>query len=143
MDSGKYGESDINVKTLYIWNHNLFGTQVGGVKWREFLDKVELLVVADVVMTSTVNYADIVLPACHYFECESARGESSMYVFYNQKAAEPLYESKSDFDIFNLFFEKMGLQDKGFATIDELYEAVLDNDVARSCLLYTSPSPRD
>lgn len=132
MDSGKYGDADINIKTLYIWNHNLFGTQVGGVKWRKFLENVEMLVVTDVVMNSTVNYADIVLPACHYFECESASGESTKYVFYNQKAAEPLYESKSDYDIFNLFFEKMGLNDKNYRTLDELYNAVFDNDVARS-----------
>ena len=71
------------------------------------LDKVELFVVADVVMSSTANYADIVLPACHYFECESASGESTKYVFYNAKAAEPLYESKSDFDIFSMLIEKM------------------------------------
>ena len=132
MESGKYGDVDINIKTLYIWNHNLFGTQVGGVKWREFLKDVELLVVADVVMNSTVNYADIVLPACHYFECESASGEATKYVFYNQKAAEPLYESKSDYEIFKMLFEKMGLQDKNYKTLDELYNAVFDNDVARS-----------
>ncbi|MEG2025757.1 MAG: molybdopterin-dependent oxidoreductase [Gordonibacter sp.] len=132
MDSGKYGDADINIKTLYIWNHNLFGGQVGNVKWREFLKDVELIVVADVVSNSTTDYADIVLPACHYFECESASGESTKYVFYNQKAAEPLYESKSDYDISCLFFEKMGLQDKNYDTLDKLFEAVFDNDVARA-----------
>lgn len=131
MDSGKYGDADLNVKTLYIWNHNLFGTQVGGVKWRKFFEEVELLVVADVVMNSTANYADIVLPACHYFECETAIGDQTKYVFYSAKAAEPLYESKSDFDIFQMLFERMGLEDKGFKDRDELFETVLDNPVAK------------
>lgn len=132
MDSGKYGDIDINIKTLYIWDHNLFGTQVGGVKWRKFFEEVELLVVADVVMTSTAEYADIVLPVCHYFECESASGDDTRYVFYSAKAAEPLYESKSDFEIFKTFFEKMGLQEYDFETLDDLYDAVFDNPVAKA-----------
>lgn len=132
MESGKYGDADINVKTLYIWNHNLFATQVGGVKWRSLIEKLDLLVVADVVMTSTARYADIVLPACHYFECESGSGEGTRYVFYNAKAAEPLYESKSDFDIFRMLFDGMGLGEYAFDSIDDVYNAVFDNDVARS-----------
>lgn len=131
VDDGFYGEAPIDIRTLYIWNHNMFVTAVGIKKWQEVLDKVELLVVVDVVMTSTANYADIVLPACHYFECESASGESTKYVFYNAKAAEPLYESKSDFDIFSMLAEKMGLADKVYSTVDELYEKVFDNDLAR------------
>lgn len=131
VDDGFYGEAPIDIKTLYIWNHNMFVTAVGIKKWQEVLDKVELFVVADVVMSSTANYADIVLPACHYFECESASGESTKYVFYNAKAAEPLYESKSDFDIFSMLIEKMGLSDKSYRTVDDLYEKVFDNDAAR------------
>lgn len=130
LDDGFYGEAPIDIRTLYIWNHNLFVTEVGIKKWQQILDKVELLVVADVVMTSTANYADIVLPACHYFECESASGESTNFIFYNAKAAEPLYESKSDFDIISMFIEKMGLSDKSYRTVDDLYEKVFDNDAA-------------
>ncbi|MEG0790704.1 MAG: molybdopterin-dependent oxidoreductase [Gordonibacter sp.] len=131
MESGKYGEKDINIKTLYIWDHNLFGTQVGGVKWRKFLENVELLVVADVVMTSTANYADIVLPVCHYFECESASGDDTRYVFYNAKSAEPLYESKSDFEIFKTLFEKMDVLEYDFEDIDALMGTVFNNPVAQ------------
>ncbi|CAK7049037.1 MAG: putative dimethyl sulfoxide reductase chain YnfF [Paraeggerthella hongkongensis] len=131
MESKKYGDKDINIKTLYIWDHNLFGTQVGGVRWRKFLEDVELLVVADVVSTSTTNYADIVLPACHYFETETASGDDTRYVFHNAKSAEPLYESKSDFDIFKMLFEKMNLQEYDFKDIDELMNAVFDNPTAK------------
>lgn len=132
MESGKYGEQDINIKTLYIWDHNLFGTQVGGVRWRKFLEDVELLVVADINMTSTAQYADIVLPVCHYFECESASGDDTRYVFYSAKAAEPLYESRSDFDIFKDLFKRMDLEEFDFETRDDLFNAVFDNDAAKA-----------
>lgn len=131
IDEGYYGDEPIDIKTLYIWNHNLFVTEVGIGKWRQILDGAELIVVTDVVMTSTAEQADIVLPACHYFECEAASGESTKYVFYNAKAAEPLYESKSDFDIANMLFEKMGLADKSYKTVDDLYEALFDNPTAQ------------
>lgn len=132
LDKGKYGDVDINIKTLYVWNHNLLGTQVGTNKWREFIDGLELFAVADVVHNSTTEYADIVLPACHYFECESASGDSTQYVFYSAKSAEPLFESKSDFEMSHLFFQKMGLEEYSFKTIDEYMDAVLDNPMAKA-----------
>lgn len=132
LDSKKYGDTDINIKTLYVWNHNLFGTEVGGNKWREFLEGVELFAVADVIHNSTTSYADIVLPACHYFECESASGDSTPYVFYSAKSAEPLYESKSDFEMSQMFFERMGLQEFGFSTIEEVMAAVFDNPASKA-----------
>lgn len=131
-DSKKYGEYDINIKTLYVWNINLFGAQVGGVRWREVLDDIELLVVADPVMNSTAQYADIVLPVCHYFECESCSGDDTRYVLYNAKAAEPLYESRSDFDIFKDLFKRMDLEEFDFETRDDLFNAVFDNDAAKA-----------
>lgn len=130
--NGKYKEAEINVKTLYCWDHNLLGAQEGTVRWRKYLDTIELLVVADVVSTSTTNYADIVLPVCHYFECESASGEQTDYVYYNAKAAEPLYESKSDYDISLLLFKKMGLEDKLYPSRDALFSAACNNPLAKS-----------
>lgn len=132
FESGKYGDKDINIKTLYVWNHNLLGTQVGTAKWRKFLEGVELFAVADVVHNSTTEYADIVLPACHYFECESASGDSTQYVFHSAKSAEPLYESKSDFEMSHMFFERMGLEKYSYKTIDDYIDAVLDNPQAKA-----------
>ncbi|MEA5021221.1 MAG: molybdopterin-dependent oxidoreductase [Gordonibacter sp.] len=129
---GTYKGTEINIKTLYCWSHNLLSTEVGVNRWREFLDTIELFVVADVVSTSTTNYADIVLPVCHYFECESATGEQTDYVYYGAKAAEPLYESKSDYDISLLLFDKMGLSDKLYPSRDALFSAACDNPVAKS-----------
>lgn len=132
LDSGKYGDADINIKTLYCWNHNLLATQVGTVKWREYLDTIDLIVVADVVANSSTEYADIVLPVCHFFECESVSGEQTDYVYYSAKAAEPLYESKSDYEISLMLFEKMGLEDKCYPTLDSLFNAACENPIAKS-----------
>ncbi len=132
MESGKYGNEDINIKAIYMWAHNLFGTQVGGVKWRKFFEDVELIVVADVVMTSSASYADIVLPVCHYFECESASGEQTNYIFYNAKSAEPLYESKNDFDITQILLQKMGLGKYAYKDVDDLFTAVFNSKAAQA-----------
>ncbi|MDO5023321.1 molybdopterin-containing oxidoreductase family protein [Slackia piriformis] len=133
LDSGKYGDWDIsNIKTLYVWNHNMLGIQVGTTKWYEFLEKIEFFVVADPVMTTTAKYADLVLPVCHYFECESCSGDDTRYVLHSAKAADPLYESKSDFEIFKELFKRMGLERYAFETVDDLYNAVFDDPVAKS-----------
>ncbi|MEA5019395.1 MAG: molybdopterin-dependent oxidoreductase [Gordonibacter sp.] len=127
FDKGKYGNTDINIKTLFCYSCNLLGAAIGTLKWREILDSLELFVVADVVRTSTTDYADIVLPACHYFECETASGDDTRYINYNAKAAEPLYESKSDFEIFRTLMDKMGLERYNFADTNELFNTLFDN----------------
>lgn len=132
MEKGYYGEDPIDIKTLYVWNHNLFVTEVGIQKWREILEGVELFVVADVVMTSTCEQADIVLPVCHYFERESASGEATKFIFYSAKAAEPLYESKSDFEIFSMLAEKMGVADSCYKSVDEIFNTMFEAPLAKS-----------
>ena len=68
------------------------------------LKEVEFLVVEEMTMSDTALYADILLPACHWFECEDLRVRSynMPYLVYNDKATEPLYESKSDFEIYKM-----------------------------------------
>ena len=56
-------------------------------------------------MNDTALYADILLPACHWFETEDLRVRyyCNPYLLWNEKAVEPLYESKPDFEIYKLW----------------------------------------
>ncbi len=63
-------------------------------------------------MTETARYADILLPACHWFECVDLRQRAYNYpyIILNEKAVEPLYESKSDFEISQAAGRRSGLR---------------------------------
>jgi thiosulfate reductase / polysulfide reductase chain A len=78
----------------------------------EALKKLEFMFVADVFHSSHVDYADIVLPACTGYEHSHQIGvknvkEGTWIGIYN-KIAEPLGESRSDWQIYLDLAVKMG-----------------------------------
>ena len=83
---------------------------------------LEFIVIQDMTMNDTSLYADILLPACHWFETEDLRVRyyGNPYLLWNQKAIEPLYESKPDFDVMRLIAEEMGVGEYLPKTAEEL-----------------------
>ena len=59
-------------------------------------------------MTPTARYADILLPVCSYLEFSDLVAHPFPYVQYQQKAMEPLYESRSDVDIAAGLAQRLG-----------------------------------
>ncbi len=66
----------------------------------EALKKVEFIVWSDIVMTPSNEFADIILPVSTPFERNWCTQSNEVGVFAGQAVIEPLYESKSDFDIY-------------------------------------------
>lgn len=76
--------------------------------------KPETVVVTDCFWTPTALNADIVLPACTFFERNDITGIGTYTndgIVYMKKAIEPMYESKSDYEIYSLLAAKMGCAD--------------------------------
>ena len=84
------------LKSLYCSCTNIVSNQTEQNETIKSLQEIEFLVVQEMTMSDTALYADILLPACHWFECEDVRVRSynMPYLLYNDKAIEPLYESK-------------------------------------------------
>ena len=101
------------LKSLYCSCTNIVSNQTEQNETIKSLKEVEFLVVEEMTMSDTALYADILLPACHWFECEDLRVRSynMPYLVYNDKATEPLYESKSDFEIYKMIGSAMGFED--------------------------------
>jgi len=116
------GQAD--VKMLYRYGGSNFGTIPQGNKWAEMYKspKLEFIVGQTPWMEPESNFADVLLPACTLFEkndiSEWSNAPFSMWdcnyrvVVYHQKCIDPLYESKSDLEIFTLLAEKLGFKDE-------------------------------
>jgi len=74
-------------------------------------EKLDFFVDADLFMTMTAKYADIVLPACSSLERGEIKAYGGGYLFYTNPVIPPLYESKSDTDILCDLARKMDLDD--------------------------------
>ena len=60
------------------------------------MKNLEFVVVSDYTFSATADLADVVLPACTYFEKTDLLSSNNFYLQYMRKIIEPLFESKSD-----------------------------------------------
>ena len=107
-----------NIKIIYnIAGNTLINQHSDCNKTAEILrdeSKVEFIVVSDLFMTSSAKYADILLPSTSMFESENLAncGNWSDYLTYCNKAIEPMFECRDDYDWIADVAEKLGLKDK-------------------------------
>jgi len=119
LNPARYGT---NIKALYTFRANPVNQHPSSQKTVAALKKLDFIVVADIFMSATAEYADILLPVCTNMERSLIREGSSVGVgawtvyydlprqlYYNDKAIEPLYESKDDYEITRLLAQKLGL----------------------------------
>lgn len=80
-------------------------------QWKtDILPNLEYWAVIDTELTDTARHADLVLPASFWLEVNDLRANyNNPYLTIQNKAIEPLYESKSDLEITNLIAHAMGL----------------------------------
>ena len=127
VPTGKKLGEDFPIKSFYASCTNVVSNQTDQSKTLELMNAIEFIVIQDMTMNDTALYADILLPACHWFETEDLRVRyyCNPYLLWNEKAVEPLYESKPDFEIYKLIAEAMGYGDFFQFTADEYLNVVL------------------
>ena len=116
------------VKMFYRYGSSFMGTMSDTSKWVRMYQspKLEFVVNQDCWWGGETPYADIILPACTSLERDdvgewgAAGGYSShgnngcnfRIVVRQQKCIEPLWESKSDYEIFVLLADKLGMKEE-------------------------------
>ena len=134
MDTGMLGGAPLTIKSLYISHSNPLVNAPDPADMIEWFNKIDLVVVSELVMTDTAKHADIVLPAAGWFEQidMSNSSGSSPYFELSEKAIEPLYESKTDFEIIKTLAGKMGVGNFFDFDAEQFMTMYLDTDEARA-----------
>jgi molybdopterin-containing oxidoreductase family molybdopterin binding subunit len=132
-ETGQFNGYDIPMKALYIDDTSPVTMYSEGDYWVEQLKRFEFIVIAEQWMTSTAEIADIVLPVCHWYEMEDVAGffNQSPFVTFSQKALDPLYESKPDFEIAQLIARALGHGDLFQHTNAQIIEEIINTDGAK------------
>lgn len=106
-----------NIKIIYnIAGNTLINQHSDCNKTAEILrddSKVEFIVVSDLFMTPSAKFADILLPSTSMFESENIAncGNWSDYLTYCNKAVEPMFECRDDYDWIAEVAGRLGLYD--------------------------------
>ena len=85
-----------DVRALYVLGENPALSDPNSNHVREALDKVDFLVVQDIMMTETAEYADVVLPGAAYAEKDGTFTNSERRVQLVRKGVEPPGEARDD-----------------------------------------------
>ncbi len=113
LKTGTYNNKPFAMRSIFIHNANPLNYVADRQSLiHDVFDKMELIVVSEMRPTDTTAYADIVLPAAHWFEqddftCGTAHLQP--FIILQEKAVEPAGESKPDYEIFKLLAQGMGM----------------------------------
>ncbi|HKP21165.1 MAG TPA: nitrate reductase [Thermoleophilaceae bacterium] len=97
------------------------------------------LVVQDIFMTETAQFADVVLPAATWGEKLGTFTNADRTVHLSERAVDPPGEARADMDIFRDYAERMGFKDRDgaplikWSTPEEAFEAWKECSRGRPC----------
>ncbi|MGF1762101.1 trimethylamine-N-oxide reductase TorA [Aliivibrio kagoshimensis] len=122
----KYNGSKVKLpdyKMMVISGNNPWHHHQDRNRMKLAFQKLQTVVTVDFAWTATCRFSDIVLPACTQWE----RNDIDIYGSYSgrgllamQKLVDPLYQSKSDFDIFTELSRRFGKQEQYTRGMDEM-----------------------
>ncbi len=122
----KYNGSKVKLpdyKMMVISGNNPWHHHQDRNRMKKAFQKLQTVVTIDFAWTATCRFSDIVLPACTQWE----RNDIDIYGSYSgrgllamQKLVDPLYQSKSDFDIFTELSRRFGKNEQYTRGMDEM-----------------------
>ncbi|MDP9015091.1 MAG: molybdopterin-dependent oxidoreductase [Pseudomonadota bacterium] len=134
------------LQALFVYNHNPLIVHPDQNRIKRGLSREDLFVVGiEVAMTDSMNYADVILPACTHFEhADVFAAYGQQYLQRAEPVISPVGESLPNTEIFRRLAAKFGFTDAAFAEDDAgLMDAALDADDPRMQGLRPSQIPVD
>ena len=101
----------------------------------EWLKTLDFVLEIDIYHCESVRFADIVLPACTKFECPEEVGDvkcAANHIMTVGRGLDPLFESKTDFQIMLEIAKAVGLEDAMPASAEEWVRYQVDNNTAKT-----------
>ena len=98
------------VRGMYMMGENPFLSDPNINKVRKALSALEFLVVQDIFLTETAEFADVVLPASSYMEKEGTYTNTDRRVQIGRKVLDPPGEARLDWQIIQEISNRIGLE---------------------------------
>ncbi|SMX44399.1 formate dehydrogenase subunit alpha [Actibacterium lipolyticum] len=98
-----------NIKGMYVLGENPAMSDPDVTHARDALASLEHLVVQDIFLTETANFADVILPAAAFYEKTGTVTNTNRQVQMGRPAAPPPGEAREDWQITTDLANRMGL----------------------------------
>lgn len=137
---------DPPLKALFIYNHNPLVVHPDQNRMRRALAREDLFIVGiEVALTDSMQYADVLLPACSHFEyADVYTAYGQQYLQRSEPVIAPVGESLPNTEIFRRLAARFGYHEPEFTATDaELMDVALDRNDPRMHGLRASQLPLD
>jgi formate dehydrogenase major subunit len=138
------------VRGMYMMGENPFLSDPNINKVRKALSSLEFLVVQDIFLTETSEFADVILPATSYLEKDGTFTNTDRRVQLGRKTLEPPGEAREDWRIIQDISNRIGLEmsyESPSEVFDELvsvmpnYAGLNYDNLGLTGKLYPNPDP--
>ena len=110
------------IKAMYIFALNPVVSYPDSNHVMRSLEKLDFLVVQDIFMTETTQYADVILPGASFAEKDGTFTSGERRINRVRKAVEPPGDAKEDWQIFVDLAHKLGLQGFDFNSPEDIWD---------------------
>jgi len=115
---------DEGVRGMYMLGENPFLSDPNINKVRKALSKLDFLVVQDIFLTETAEFADVILPASSYLEKDGTYTNTDRRVQRGRKAFDPPGEARVDWEIVQELAQRLGL-DWSYRSAEEVFDEMV------------------
>ncbi len=146
------GALDKTIRGMYILGENPFISDPNSNKVRQALASLDFLVVQDIFLTETAEFADVVLPASSYFEKTGTYTNTDRRVQLGRQILDPPGEARQDWQIICDIARHVGLPmdyksisevfDE-FASLTNNYQQLTHDNLGLTGKLWPCPDPED
>ncbi len=138
------------IKGMYMMGENPFLSDPNTNKVRKGLSNLEFLVVQDIFLTETAEFADVILPATSFYEKDGTYTNTDRRVQVGRKALDPPGEAREDWrivcDVATAFGYPMAYDSPEevfdeFTSLAPSYGGLTYENLGRSGKLWPCPDP--
>jgi len=122
-------EDPYPVKAYIAYRHDPLMGFPEPERLKKIWEKLDLLVSVTFSWSDTAWHSDVVLPLSPYLERESilaTKNALKPQFFVRQRAVEPRYDTRADWEIVGGLAQRMGLPELVFETVEDLWKFQLD-----------------
>ncbi len=138
------------VRGMYMLGENPFLSDPNINKVRKALSALEFLVVQDIFLTETAEFADVILPASSYLEKEGTYTNTDRRVQLGRKVLDPPGQARVDWEVVQDIANRIGL-DWHYTSPREIFEEMVSvipsyknltyDNLGLTGKLYPNPDP--
>jgi formate dehydrogenase major subunit len=131
---------DGGVRGMYMMGENPFLSDPNVNKVRKALAALEFLVVQDIFLTETAEFADVVLPATSFFEKEGTYTNTDRRVQIGRKVLEPPGQAREDWRIIQELSNRIGYE-MSYSSPSEVFDEFVSLSPNYANLSYENLGP--